>query len=149
MENRTLIQGDGQKEKEVPADPYTQIAKAVWQSIASILETKTKAPYVFIPAKSVVKRHIAEPKPHILNFIDRYLASKPIEGWVFVGIMYHGKKYRKVGKHYIYVKSGLEEKVWREVKPWIRITAQQLLKDWGVPVYPKPSERARRGASRS
>ena len=149
MENRIIIEGDGQKEEEAPEDPYTQIAKAVWQSIASILETKSKAPYVFIPAKSVIKKHIADTKPHVLNYVDRYLASHPVPGWVFVGIMYHGKKYRKVGKHYIYVRRGSEEKVWHEVEPWIRIPAQQLLKDWGVPVYPKPTERARHGASRS
>ena len=140
MENRTVVQGDGQKED--PADPYTRIAKAVWQSIASILEAKARAPYVFIPAKSVVRKHLAEARPHVLSYIDRYIAAVPVPGWVFVGIMYQGRKYRKVGKHYIYVRRGLEEKVWREVKPWIRVPAHQLLKDWRVPVYPKPPESA-------
>jgi len=138
MENRTIVEGDGGKGEREPVDPYTQIARAVWQSIASILETKSKAPYVFIPAKSVIKRHLAETRPHVLNYIDRYIAAVPIPGWVFVGIMYHGRKYRKVGKHYIYVRAGLEEKVRREVEPWIRVPVQHLLKDWMVPVYPKP-----------
>jgi hypothetical protein len=148
MENRIITEGEGRKEEEAPLDPYTQLAEAVWQSIASILETKSKAQYVFIPAKSVIKKHIAENKPHVLNYVDRYLASKRIKGWVFAGIMYHGKKYKKVGKHYIYVREGSDEKVWREVKPWIRVSAQQLREEWGVPVYPKSTERARRRASR-
>ncbi|WP_288007740.1 hypothetical protein [Thermofilum sp.] len=141
MENRTITEGEGGKEVRAPADPYTEIAKAVWQSIASILEGKSKAQYVFIPAKSVVKRHLKQTKPHILNYIDRYIAAQPVPGWTFVGIMYQGKRYKKVGKHYVYVRSGYEKKVWREVEPWIRVRAVDLLKDWRVPVYPKPPEK--------
>jgi hypothetical protein len=146
MENRTITEGEGGKENR-RVDPYTEIARAVWQSIASILEAKPRALYVFIPAKSVVRKHLRQAKPHILNYIDRYIAAQPIQGWTFVGIMYQGKKYKKVGKHYVYVRSGFEGKVWREVEPWIRVYAADLLRDWRVPVYPKPyEERAQRGA---
>lgn len=134
MENRIVTEGEGGK----PVDPYTAIARAVWQSIASILEAKPRALYVFIPAKSLVRKHLKQTKPHVLNYIDRYIAAQPVPGWTFVGIMYQGKKYKKVGKHYVYVRSGFEGKVWREVEPWIRVHAADLLKDWGVPVYPKP-----------